>query len=211
MAVSKGQPAGAVMAAHAAGLDDFGENYVQEAVDKMAAVRGDLRWHFIGNIQSNKTRLLAERFDWVHTVASARIAARLATQRPYHAGPLQVCMQIRPSGSDSRGGIAAERAAALAEQISAEARLRLRGIMIVPLPGIGEQETRREYGRTRELYEELRRQGYALDTLSMGMSGDLELAIAEGSTLIRIGTALFGPRPAGRARAAAPQASDERR
>lgn len=206
MAVSKGQPAEAILAAHAAGLRDFGENYVQEAVAKMAAVRGGLRWHFIGNIQSNKTRQLAEHFDWVHTVAAARVAARLAAQRPYHADPLQVCLQIRPRGSNARGGIPAEQAAMLAAQIATEERLRLRGIMIVPLPGIGEAETRREYARTRELYAELRRQGHALDTLSMGMSGDLELAIAEGSTMIRIGTALFGPRPAGPGQAAARQA-----
>jgi hypothetical protein len=198
LAVSKTQPVEAIGAAHGAGLTDFGENYAQEAVPKITQLASGaadgLRWHFIGGIQANKTRLLAENFHWVQTVSNAQIAGRLSRQRPYYAGDLQVCLQVRPEPATHRAGVAAAEAPALARAIADLPRLRLRGLMFMPLPGLGPDRLRAEFRRVRALFEELRSAGHDLDTLSMGMSDDLELAVAEGSTMVRIGTALFGRR-----------------
>jgi pyridoxal phosphate enzyme (YggS family) len=194
LAVSKRQPAKAVREARAAGLSDFGENYVQEALDKIAEVGGDAAWHFIGRIQSNKTRPIAEHFAWVHTVTDRRTAERLSAQRPERMDDLQVCIQVRPLDAGDRAGVEAADVPELAAVIGDLPGIRLRGLMMMPLPGLTDEDTRREYARTRKLLESLREGGCDLDTLSMGMSSDLETAVAEGSTLLRIGTAIFGPR-----------------
>ncbi len=194
VAVSKTQPVETIRAAHEAGLADFGENYVQEAVPKITSVKDDVTWHFIGGIQANKTRAIAEHFHWAQTVASAAVAERLSGQRPFYAGDLQVCLQIRPEPASGRSGLAATDAAALAARIAELPRLKLRGLMFMPLAGLAENALRAEYRRVRRLFDELRARGHDLDTLSMGMSEDLEIAIAEGSTMVRIGTALFGAR-----------------
>lgn len=196
VAVSKTQPIEAVRAARDAGLADFGENYLQEAVAKITQLRDGLAWHYIGAIQSNKTRPLATHFDWVQTVASPRIAERLAAQRPHHGAPLQVCLQVQPEPAAGRGGVPAAGLPALAAVVAGLPRLRLRGLMFMPLPGLGASALRAEFRRVRRLFETLRAAGHDLDTLSMGMSEDLEIAIEEGSTMIRVGTALFGARPA---------------
>lgn len=193
--VSKRQPLEAVRAALAAGLEDFGENFVQEALAKMDAL-GPTRasWHFIGALQSNKTAAVAERFDWVHSVDRARLAERLARQRPAGLPPLNVCVQVHVGDEASKAGVAPDAAAALARQVAALPGLRLRGLMAVPPP---ETEPLRQRAWCRQLgmlYTRLRSEGLPLDTLSMGMSDDLEAAIAEGATLVRIGTAIFGPR-----------------
>jgi len=197
LAVSKKQPIAALKEAWAAGLRHFGENYLQEALDKIPAIDRDAVWHFIGPIQSNKTRPIAAHFDWVHTVTSRRIAERLSAQRPADRDDLQVCIQLRPSAATGRNGVAEDDVPALATVIAEAPKLRLRGLMIVPLPGGGPVNARREFARTRRVFEELRRTGYAVDTLSIGMSGDLEAAIMQGSTCIRIGTDLFGTRDYG--------------
>jgi pyridoxal phosphate enzyme (YggS family) len=194
VAVSKTHPADAVRAARDAGLTDFGENYVQEALAKITAVGPGATWHFIGGIQANKTRAIAENFQWAQTVTSAQIAGRLSRQRPYHGSELQVCLQLRPKATETRGGVPGDELPALAEQVSALPRLKLRGLMFMPLPGLNEQELRAEFCRARRLFDDLRRRGHDIDTLSMGMSEDLEIAIAEGSTMVRVGTALFGAR-----------------
>lgn len=185
------------MAAYAAGLRHFGENYVQEALDKIPAIDRDGIWHFIGPIQSNKTRPIAENFDWVHSVTSQRIAGRLSSQRPGDRSDLQVCIQLRPLGADERNGVAEDDLPGLAAVIAGAPKLRLRGLMTIPLPGRGAADTRREFARARRLLDELGRAGHDVDTLSMGMSADLEAAIMEGSTCIRIGTDLFGTRDYG--------------
>jgi hypothetical protein len=194
VAVSKTHPAETVRAALDAGITDFGENYVQEAVAKITSVGDGPMWHFIGGIQANKTRAIAEHFHWAQTVASAEVAGRLSRQRPYYAAALQVCLQSRPEPAAGRGGVAAADAPALAARVAELPRLRLRGLMFMPLPGLAGGELRAEFRRVRGLFDELRAQGHDLDTLSMGMSEDLELAIAEGSTMVRVGTALFGAR-----------------
>jgi pyridoxal phosphate enzyme (YggS family) len=194
LAVSKTHPAARVQELLSAGLADFGENYLQEALEKISAVAGEARWHFIGGIQSNKTRAIAEHFDWVQTVSSPRIAERLSRQRPEDAADLQALIQIRPAGAPQRYGAAQTELANLAEVIECLPRLRLRGLMIMPVAGQDDAGLRAEFARARELWSALRSQGYGLDTLSMGMSGDLEAAIMEGSTMVRVGTALFGPR-----------------
>jgi pyridoxal phosphate enzyme (YggS family) len=196
LAVSKKHSVNSITQACEAGLGDFGENYLQEALDKIDQVAAQARWHFIGRIQSNKTRLIAEHFDWVQTVTNARIARRLSDQRPREAGELQVCIQIRPTGSAEREGISETELNFLADEIRQLPGLKFRGLMIVPLPGLEPAAIRAEYARTRELLENLQRRGHDSDTLSMGMSDDLEAAIIEGSTMVRIGTALFGRRPA---------------
>ena len=185
------------MAACAAGLRHFGENYLQEALDKIQAVDGDAVWHFIGPIQSNKTRSIAEHFDWVHTVTSSRIAERLSAQRPVDRPDLQVCIQLRPHGADERNGVTEDDLPDLAAVLAGAPKLRFRGLMTIPLPDCGAAATRSEFARARRLLEELGHAGYAVDTLSMGMSADLEAAIMEGSTCIRIGTDLFGSRDYG--------------
>ena len=195
LAVSKQQPAAAVAAAAAAGQLEFGENYVQEGVAKIAAL-GDaaLTWHFIGQLQSNKTREVAEHFAWVHTVDRERIAARLDAQRPHYAGPLEVLLQVRLGDEPGKGGIAPSDAPRLAEVVAGLPRLRLRGLMCLPPPARDEAAQREPFRRLREILEELNRRGHGLDTLSMGMSADLEAAVLEGSTIVRVGTAIFGPR-----------------
>ncbi len=197
LAVSKGQPAAVVAAAVAAGLTEFGESYLQEALAKQDALAAAtaLRWHFIGRLQANKTRAVAERFAWVHGVDRLRIAQRLSEQRPYHAGPLNVCLQVNIAAEQSKGGAAPEEVPELAHAVAALPRLRLRGLMCIPPEESDPERQRLWFARLRQLQEALNTQGAGLDTLSMGMSADLEAAVLEGSTCIRVGTALFGPRP----------------
>jgi pyridoxal phosphate enzyme (YggS family) len=199
LAVSKTQPPASLRAAFAAGQRDFGENYVQEAlakIDALADLRAQLRWHLIGPLQSNKTREVAARFDWVHGVDRLKIAERLAAQRPEGLPPLQLCLQVNVSGEASKGGVAPDALAALAHAVAAlpAERVRLRGLMAIPAPAHGIEAQRAPHRRLRELLEALRADGLALDTLSMGMSDDLEAAIAEGATVVRVGTAVFGAR-----------------
>lgn len=199
LAVSKTCPADAVRAAHAAGLRAFGENYVQEALDKQAVLadlRAEIEWHLIGPLQSNKTRAVAEAFDWVHAVDRLKIAERLSAQRPAGKPPLNVCLQVNISGEASKSGAMPTEVAALARAVAALPRLRLRGLMAIPEPAADAEAQRRPHRLLRELRDALVRDGLALDTLSMGMSADLEAAVLEGSTLVRIGTAIFGGRPA---------------
>lgn len=197
LAVSKTWPASCVLEAARAGQKAFGENYVQEGVDKVHnAARPDLEWHFIGPLQSNKTRPVAEAFQWVHSVDRIRIAERLSQQRPDHLPPLQICLQVNISNEDTKSGIPVEEVATLARQVSHLPRLRLRGLMTIPAPSSDLEMQRLPFRRLRELFEQLNREGLALDTLSMGMSNDIEAAIAEGATLVRVGTAIFGERNA---------------
>jgi pyridoxal phosphate enzyme (YggS family) len=199
LAVSKTFGPEAVRAACAAGQRAFGENYVQEALAKMEALadlRAQTEWHFIGPLQSNKTRPVAESFDWVHSVDRLRIAQRLAEQRPAWLPPLNLCLQVNVSGEASKSGVAPAELPALAEAVAAlpAARVRLAGLMSIPEPSADAAAQRAAHRRLRELRDDLRSRGLVLDTLSMGMSGDLEAAIAEGSTLVRVGTAIFGAR-----------------
>jgi PLP dependent protein len=195
VAVSKTHPAALIRAAHAAGQRDFGENYVQEALDKIDALGDlDLVWHFIGPIQSNKTRPIAERFDWVHSVDREKIAARLSSQRPASRGLLNVCIQVNVSGEASKSGCAPDEALALARAVAAMPNLRLRGLMAVPEPTDDPAIQRARFDHLARLRDAIAADGIAVDTLSMGMSDDLEAAIAAGSTMVRIGTAIFGPR-----------------
>ena len=195
LAVSKQHPAEAVRAAAAAGQRHFGENYLQEALAKIESLRDlPLDWHFIGQLQANKTRDVAQTFQWVHTVDRARTAQRLSAQRPHLAGPLDVLLQVRLADEDGKGGIVAAQVPALAEIVAGLPRLRLRGLMCIPPPQPDEAQQREPFRRLRELLLELNRRGHSLDTLSMGMSADLEAAIAEGATIVRVGTAIFGPR-----------------
>ncbi|HQY08617.1 MAG: YggS family pyridoxal phosphate-dependent enzyme [Burkholderiales bacterium] len=199
LAVSKTQPAEALREAFAAGQRAFGENYVQEALTKMEALadlRSQLQWHLIGPLQSNKTRVVAEAFDWVHSVDRLKIAERLCEQRPAWAAPLQVCLQVNISGEVSKSGVPAEEVPALAEAVARlpDTRLRLRGLMSIPEPADDPAVQREPHRRLRELLQRLNDRGLALDTLSMGMSADLEAAVLEGATLVRVGTAIFGSR-----------------
>jgi hypothetical protein len=199
LAVSKTFGPDSVREAHAAGQKAFGENYVQEALAKieaLAELRAQLQWHFIGPLQSNKTRPVAEAFDWVHSVDRLKIAERLAAQRPPGLPPLQLCLQVNVSGEASKGGVAPAELPALAAAVAALApgQLRLRGLMSIPEPTDDARQQRAAHRQLRELLQALRQQGLELDTLSMGMSADLEAAIAEGSTIVRIGTAIFGAR-----------------
>ncbi|MFN9746287.1 MAG: YggS family pyridoxal phosphate-dependent enzyme [Betaproteobacteria bacterium] len=199
LAVSKTFGPEAVRAAHAAGQRAFGENYVQEALAKMedlADLRPATEWHFIGPLQSNKTRPVAEAFDWVHSVDRLRIAQRLAEQRPAWLPPLNLCLQVNVSGEASKSGVAPAELPALAEAVAAlpAARVRLAGLMSIPEPSADAAAQRAAHRRLRELRDDLQARGLALGTLSMGMSGDLEAAVAEGSTLVRVGTAIFGAR-----------------
>jgi len=192
LAVSKTQPAAAIREASEAGLHDFGENYLQEALEKQAELADlPLVWHFIGPIQSNKTKLIAEHFDWVHSVDRLKIAQRLSDQRPDHLAPLNLCLQVNVSGEASKSGCDPQEAHELAQAIAALPRLHLRGLMAIPEPTDDPAEQRAAFARLRQLQSEL---PLDLDTLSMGMSQDLEAAIAEGATWVRIGTALFGAR-----------------
>ena len=198
LAVSKTWPAECVRDALAAGQRAFGENYVQEGVDKVAALNDaralGLQWHFIGPLQSNKTRLVAEHFDWVHSIDRLKIAERLAEQRPLSLPPLSVCLQVNVSGEATKSGVSLAEAPALARAIAGLPRLKLRGLMAIPEPLDDFAAQRLPFRRLHELYEQLRADGLALDTLSMGMSHDLEAAIAEGATMVRVGTAIFGER-----------------
>ncbi len=195
LAVSKGHGAETVRSLAQLGVEHFGESYLQEAVPKLDALSGmELSWHFIGQLQANKTRTIAERFAWVHGVDRLRIAERLAAQRPRLAPPLNVCLQVKLAADATRGGASAAEAPALVTAIAALPRLRLRGLMCMLPEGLSAAQQLERFGAVRALYEQLNRAGAALDTLSMGMSGDFETAIAAGSTLVRIGTALFGLR-----------------
>jgi pyridoxal phosphate enzyme (YggS family) len=199
LAVSKTMGPEAVRAAHAAGQAAFGENYIQEAVDKMAALRDlPLVWHCIGPIQGNKTRLVAEHFDWAHTIDRLKIAERLSAQRPASLPDLNVCLQVNIDGSPSKSGVAPGAALELARAVAALPRLRLRGLMTLPEPGSDFAAQHAVHARTRALFEHLRAAlgaaGGGFDTLSMGMTADLEAAIQAGSTLVRVGTAIFGGR-----------------
>jgi len=195
LAVSKTWPLACIMEAVAAGQSAFGENYAQEGVDKIrAAPERSLQWHFIGPLQSNKTRLVAEHFDWVHSVDRLKVAERLSEQRPADCQPLQVCLQVNVSGEASKSGCPADEALALCRSIVALPNLRLRGLMAIPEPVDNFAAQRAPFRQLRELRERIGNAGLALDTLSMGMSHDLEAAIAEGATIVRIGTAIFGER-----------------
>jgi pyridoxal phosphate enzyme (YggS family) len=197
LAVSKTFPAEDVRAAHAAGQRMFGENYVQEALaklDALADLRAELEWHFIGPLQSNKTRPVAERFDWVHSVDRLKIAQRLSEQRPDDLPPLNVCVQVNVSGEASKSGLEPDEAADVAHAVAALPKLRLRGLMAIPEPAGDLEQQRAPHRALRELFEQLHAGGLELDTLSMGMSGDLEAAVLEGATMVRVGTAIFGAR-----------------
>ncbi|OAI95051.1 YggS family pyridoxal phosphate-dependent enzyme [Pseudomonas putida] len=197
LAVSKTKPASAVREAFAAGVRDIGENYLQEALGKQAELADlPLTWHFIGPIQSNKTRAIAEHFDWVHSVDRLKIAQRLSEQRPDHLAPLNLCLQVNVSGEASKSGCTPQELPALAQAVAALPRLRLRGLMAIPEPTDDRAAQDAAFARVRELQDSL---GLGLDTLSMGMSHDLESAIAQGATWVRIGTALFGARDYGQA------------
>ena len=195
IAVSKTQPAAAIRALAALGQRDFGENYLQEALPKLAALADlPLTWHFIGQLQANKTRAVAEHFHWVHTLDRERIAVRLSEQRSVHAPPLNVCIQVSLAEEPGKGGISKTDLAVLARKVVELPRLRLRGLMCIPPPRAGFEAQRQLFAELADCARELREQGMPLDTLSMGMSGDLEAAVAAGATCVRIGTAIFGER-----------------
>lgn len=195
LAVTKKQSIDTVRAAYAAGQRIFGENYLQEALPKIEALTGmGCEWHFIGPIQSNKTRKIAENFDWVQSVASSSIAKRLHEQRPAHLPPLNICIEVNLNAEASKSGVTPENLMALAQTCQSLSRLRLRGLMAIPAPSDDMVAARANFHHLYELQQQLKSMNMAVDTLSMGMSHDLEAAIAEGSTLVRIGQAIFGPR-----------------
>jgi pyridoxal phosphate enzyme (YggS family) len=196
LAVSKTFGPGAVREAQAAGQRAFGENYIQEAVDKMALLADlPLEWHCIGPVQSNKTRLVAQHFDWMHTVDRLKIAQRLAEQRPEGRAPLNVCIQVNIDGGAAKSGVAPAEALDLAREVAQLPNLRLRGLMTIPEPATSYEAQVEVHARAAALLAQLREAGLAVDTLSMGMTDDLEAAIAAGSTMVRVGTAIFGGRP----------------
>ena len=195
LAVSKGQSSAAINEAASAGVENFGENFLQESLPKIEALAGrELTWHFIGRLQANKTRPVAENFAWVHAVDRLKIAERLSQQRPFHTPPLNVCLQLHVGGEASKGGVEAAEIASLAAAVRELPRLRLRGIMSMPPAEESVTRQREWFRETRQVFDYLNERGLALDTLSMGTSGDFEADIAEGATMIRIGTAIFGPR-----------------
>jgi pyridoxal phosphate enzyme (YggS family) len=199
LAVSKTFPLAAVLAAHEAGQKQFGENYIQEGVEKITACRarpdcGDMVWHCIGPIQSNKTRLVATYFDWVHTVDRLKTAQRLSEQRPPEMPPLQICIQVNIDGGANKAGVAPADALAFGREVAALPRLRLRGIMTIPEPAADYAGALAVHLAAKELWDRMRAAGLEMDTLSMGMSADLEAALAAGSTMVRVGSALFGSR-----------------
>jgi len=195
IAVSKTQPADAIRAAHAAGQRAFGENYLQESLEKMAVLADlPLEWHFIGPIQSNKTRPIAENFAWVHGVDRLKIAQRLSDARPASLPPLNICIEVNVSGEESKGGVEPNEVQTLAEAVAQLPGLKLRGLMAIPAPTNDIALQHQQFRMLRELLESLKQRGLALDTLSMGMSEDFPAAIVEGATIVRIGTAIFGPR-----------------
>jgi pyridoxal phosphate enzyme (YggS family) len=196
LAVSKKQPVSAIIEAADAGQRDFGENFVQEGLSKITQIgRNELIWHFIGHLQTNKTRAVAEHFDWVHTVDRLKTAQRLSRHRPESLGDLNLCLQVNIDNEPGKSGIGAAQALELTEQVMELPRMRLRGLMCLPAVQEGFDEQRKAFARLRTLSEDLAAQGITLDTLSMGMSGDFRAAIFEGSTIVRVGTAVFGPRP----------------
>ena len=195
LAVSKTRPAGAIRLACKSGLTEFGENYLQEALAKIDQLEDlPLTWHFIGPIQANKTRAIAEHFDWVHSVDRGKIARRLNDQRPAQLAPLQTCIQVNISEEASKSGVGLAELPALARDLLEFPRLKLRGLMAIPAPTVDTREQGKAFARLHRAMEELRSLAPDLDTLSMGMSADMECAIAEGSTMVRIGTDIFGPR-----------------
>ena len=196
LAVGKAQPAELLAAAADCGVADFGESYLQEAPTKVAALRGrELTWHFIGRIQANKTRAIAQTFAWVHALDRLKVAERLAAQRPFHAPPLNVCLQVNVAGEASKGGVTPQELPALAAAVAQLPRLKLRGLMCIPPEEREPARQRSWFARLRLLQAELNAGGHVLDTLSMGMSADFESAILEGATIVRLGTVLFGARP----------------
>lgn len=197
VAVSKAQPPSAIREAYAAGQAVFGENYLQEALDKQAQLTDlNIEWHFIGPIQSNKTQPISQNFAWVHSVDRLKIAQRLNDARPEDLAPLQVCIQVNVSNEDSKSGVLPEDLSALAAEIIKLPRLKLRGLMAIPAPTSDSSQQIAQFKRVRECYDALRAAGLTLDTLSIGMSDDYQAAIAQGATFVRIGSALFGARPA---------------
>ena len=195
VAVSKQKPLEAIREAFEAGCRDFGENYVQESLPKIAALGAlPITWHFIGHLQTNKARDVAERFDWVHGIDRAKAAAALSKARPVERGPLNVCLQVNISAEDTKGGVAPGEALDLAHEVAALPVLRLRGLMGIASPTADDAIQRRQFAELRRTFDGLVKAGLAVDTLSMGMSADLESAVAEGATMVRIGTALFGER-----------------
>ncbi len=195
LAVSKTMPAQAIRDAHAAGQLAFGENYIQEGVDKIASLADlSLEWHCIGPIQSNKTKLVAENFAWVHSIDRLKTAERLSAQRPAELPPLQVCLQVNVDGGSNKSGVAPSELMALAQAVAQLPHLQLRGIMTIPEPTDNEAAARAVHRQAKDLFDSLKASGLDVDTLSMGMTGDLEAAIAEGSTCVRVGTAIFGHR-----------------
>jgi len=195
LAVSKKQPVSNVLEAARAGQRDFGENQVQEGLDKIAAIADDeLTWHFIGHLQTNKTRAVAEHFDWVHSIDRLKTAERLSRQRPEHLGDLQVCLQINVDDEESKSGIAPAALPELASAVAELPRLKLRGLMCLPAIRHEFDAQREPFARLRHLAEQIRAEGIPVDTLSMGMSGDFRAAIFEGATIVRVGTAIFGAR-----------------
>ncbi len=196
LAVSKQQDVAAIEAAFGTGHPAFGENYLQEALEKIPRFAGrGAEWHFIGALQSNKTKAVAENFDWLHSLDSVKLARRLSQQRPRPMATLQVCLQVNVDGEPGKSGVDPEQALDLARQVAELPGLRLRGLMTIPAPSEDTAAQRRPFRALRELLETLRADGLDVDTLSMGMSADLEAAVAEGATIVRVGTAIFGPRP----------------
>jgi pyridoxal phosphate enzyme (YggS family) len=195
LAVSKTRPASDILQAVSAGQRQFGESYLQEALDKIETLRGyELVWHFIGPIQSNKTRPIAGHFDWVHSVERLKIAQRLSAQRPEHLPPLNICLQVNVSQDPNKAGCDPDEVFALAGAVASLPGLKLRGLMTIPVKTDSFDKQRQPFQTLRQLFEQLQQSGYPLDTLSMGMTGDMEAAIAEGSTIVRVGTGIFGAR-----------------
>ena len=196
LAVSKTQPAESLRIAYSLGQSAFGENYLQEAIDKIEALKDcQITWHFIGGIQSNKTKTIAENFDWVHSVDRLKIARRLSDARPSYLPPLNICLQINVSNEDSKSGINLTELTDLANQASLLPNIKLRGLMTLPAASNDFDEQRANFAAIAKAFQQLKQEGLDVDTLSMGMSNDLEAAIAEGATIVRIGSAIFGPRP----------------
>ena len=195
LAVSKKKPVEAILEAADAGQREFGENFVQEGLEKIEkCARDDLVWHFIGHLQSNKTRPVAENFDWVHTIDRLKVARRLSDQRPHHAPDLNVCIEVNVDAEENKSGVAPDEVAALAHEIAALPRLKLRGLMCLPAIRTDFEEQRKPFAALRGLLESLNEDGLDLDTLSMGMTADYAAAIHEGATIVRVGTAIFGAR-----------------
>ncbi len=196
IAVSKTKPAADIEQVYQAGQYEFGENYLQEAIDKITSLQHlpNIKWHFIGAIQSNKTRSIAEHFDWVHSIERLKIARRLSEQRPDDLAPLNICLQVNISNEENKAGISLSEVPALAKEVSQLNKLKLRGLMAIPLKTNEPSEQHHYFKQLKDCLDELNQQGMQLDTLSMGMSNDMEAAIAEGATMIRVGTAIFGER-----------------